>query len=345
MLSIYRNRLTDHVIFHPSSVDHKGLGSLHAYATDDGRVDIISTYTVGRKEVASFDPTEITKEDGTPAGSTVLEVVNYLNGEFDGSGTPTGAAPAITSSLTASVTEGSNFRYTITATNTPYLFLASGLPLGLSCHPTTGVISGVTGILGLHNILITAINAYGSSTQTLALTVLEAGGYHNTYSVLFRDHIYQNHLAINTSAAINHGSADAWSMSFWVNMVTLRASDFFSQGSNTNFRYIGCDELGHLILKFVYSDKERTYTTTGALAAGSWRHVVVAYDGAGPSCAIYINGASATATLTANTLVSAEGGTADMRIGRALRSVWCRLCCQSEAVVADGGWGCFPNAI
>lgn len=79
--------------------------------------------------------------------------------------------PVITSSLTASVEAGASFSYTISATNSPTSFSASGLPAGLSVNTSTGVISGSTNVTGTHDIAIGASNAGGSDSETLVLTV------------------------------------------------------------------------------------------------------------------------------------------------------------------------------
>ncbi len=83
------------------------------------------------------------------------------------------ATPVITSSLTASATSGSPFTYTITASNLPASFGATGLPTGLMINTMTGVISGtpVVAMGGPVNVMISATNGAGTDTKTLVLTV------------------------------------------------------------------------------------------------------------------------------------------------------------------------------
>lgn len=79
--------------------------------------------------------------------------------------------PSVTSTLTASGTVGSAFTYTITGSNNPTSYNASGLPAGLSVNTTTGVISGTPTATGTTSVTISATNAGGTGTATLAITV------------------------------------------------------------------------------------------------------------------------------------------------------------------------------
>ncbi len=81
------------------------------------------------------------------------------------------SAPVISSAATATATVGTAFGYTITATNSPTGFGASGLPGGLTVNTTTGVISGKPTAAGQTNVTLSATNAYGTATQNLALTI------------------------------------------------------------------------------------------------------------------------------------------------------------------------------
>ena len=81
------------------------------------------------------------------------------------------AAPSITSSVSASATTNSPFSYTITATNNPSSFNATGLPAGLSVNTATGVISGTPTAAGTSSIGLRATNAAGTGTATLTLTI------------------------------------------------------------------------------------------------------------------------------------------------------------------------------
>jgi hypothetical protein len=119
---------------------------------------------------------------GTPtsAGTTGV-TISASNAGGTGSDTlvltispSTPPAPAITSSLSASGTVGSGFSYSITATNSPTSFNATGLPGGLGINTSSGVISGTPTSAATTNIGLSASNAGGTGSATLVLTVSPA---------------------------------------------------------------------------------------------------------------------------------------------------------------------------
>ncbi|MCF6404373.1 carbohydrate-binding protein [Chitinophaga filiformis] len=79
--------------------------------------------------------------------------------------------PAITSGGSATTTAGVAFQYTITATNSPQSYNATGLPEGLSINAQTGVISGSSLSSGVFNVTISATNTDGTASKNLLLTV------------------------------------------------------------------------------------------------------------------------------------------------------------------------------
>ncbi len=83
-------------------------------------------------------------------------------------------APVITSPTSAGGTTGSAFSYTITASNSPTSFNATGLPAGLSVNTGTGVISGTPTSAGTSTVTISAKNSGGTGTATLTLTISAA---------------------------------------------------------------------------------------------------------------------------------------------------------------------------
>jgi endonuclease/exonuclease/phosphatase family metal-dependent hydrolase len=81
------------------------------------------------------------------------------------------AIPTIYSATAASGVAGQVFNYQIAATNSPTAFAASGLPTGLSVNTTSGLISGTPTAAGGATVTLSATNAVGTSTASLALTI------------------------------------------------------------------------------------------------------------------------------------------------------------------------------
>jgi uncharacterized protein YhjY with autotransporter beta-barrel domain len=153
-----------------------------------GQTGVAFTYQIA----ASNGPTSY-NATGLPPGLTVNTATGLISGvptatgTFNASvsatnGTGTGTLgvtftitlgpPVITSAATAQGATGVAFSYQITATNSPTSFNATGLPAGLSINTSTGVISGAPAATGTTNITISATNAIGTGSQTLAFTVV-----------------------------------------------------------------------------------------------------------------------------------------------------------------------------
>jgi uncharacterized protein YhjY with autotransporter beta-barrel domain len=156
--------------------------------TANGATGVAFNYAI----TASSAPTSY-NATGLPAGLSVNTSTGVISGTPTANGTTaatisatnatgTGTksltinisltAPSITSSLTASGATGVAFSgYTITATNSPTSFNASGLPPGLSVNTSTGAISGTPTTNGTYNVSISATNATATDTQTLVFTI------------------------------------------------------------------------------------------------------------------------------------------------------------------------------
>lgn len=118
---------------------------------------------------------------GAPTGAGTFSVtISAINSGGTGTAVlnltvtppPPPPAPVITSSLSVAGTQGTAFSYRITATNTPTGFGATNLPPGLSVVTSTGVISGTPSASGNYTPGISAVNAGGTGSASLALTIL-----------------------------------------------------------------------------------------------------------------------------------------------------------------------------
>jgi len=82
------------------------------------------------------------------------------------------SVPVITSPTSASGTENqSGFSYTIQASDSPTLFGASSLPLGLTIDTNSGAITGTPLYGGTFTVPIWAINAWGTGSTNLVLNI------------------------------------------------------------------------------------------------------------------------------------------------------------------------------
>ncbi|TAF09683.1 MAG: hypothetical protein EAZ75_07095, partial [Flavobacteriia bacterium] len=103
------------------------------------------------------------RNNGTGKGVRVDDIL------FTGQGVA--STPEINSVLVANANYNTAFNYTITASQNPTSYNATGLPTGLSINTTTGVISGSPTQTGVFNATISAANTAGTGTATLVITV------------------------------------------------------------------------------------------------------------------------------------------------------------------------------
>ncbi len=85
------------------------------------------------------------------------------------------ASPSIDSPSSVTATSGAAFAFTVTATDSPTFFSATGLPPGLGINSATGLISGTPTTTGTYHVAIKVANAGGGTSSTLTITVAAAG--------------------------------------------------------------------------------------------------------------------------------------------------------------------------
>jgi hypothetical protein len=144
--------------------------------------------------------------------------------------------PSITSALTASGTAGSPFSYTITASNNPTSFNATNLPTWASVNTTTGVISGTPTVAGTSSVTLSATNAGGTGSATLALTITQPS------TVLLGDQVIESQLDDNVL-----GSAEAFQSAASASG-TVGSLKIYLDGSSTATKLVAglyADNAGH----------------------------------------------------------------------------------------------------
>ena len=136
--------------------------SFGATGLPDGlSIDTTAGTISGTPTTAGISSVTISASNASGSGAATLALTINANGQ----------TPAITSPTSASGTVGVAFSYQITATQNPTSFGAIGLPAGLSIDTTAGTITGTPTTVGTSSVTISASNASGSGSTTLALTI------------------------------------------------------------------------------------------------------------------------------------------------------------------------------
>jgi hypothetical protein len=304
---IYRDNAANSVIFKGTPVGAHFTNSMHAVG--DADTDQITIYSLTDidpwVEITNLPWAEVLDINGDPAGVDLDTTVNYLNEQFAPYAGGVSGVPVITSSLMESVSENTMFRYQITATNAPFYWNATGLPAGLNVNNNTGFIFGVTTVVGVHPVLLTAVNAYGVGTNTLSLTVLAGGAWSDTYSCRFLGSYYKGYISVATTAAIKRTSAQAWSVSQWVYINATGNHDLYAYGRTNNYIHIQTTSTGQVRVKFYNGTTLDLTTAAATLAAATWYHIVVTNSGAETPAAVkvYVDGVSKALTTVTDDFV------------------------------------------
>ena len=110
--------------------------------------------------MTSMFPVMVTATNGSGASPTQVLTI-----------TITLPAPVVSSAASASGTVATPFSYQITASGVPTSFAATGLPAGLSVNTMTGLISGTPSVSGTSNVMVSAINASGTGSKAVTITI------------------------------------------------------------------------------------------------------------------------------------------------------------------------------
>jgi uncharacterized repeat protein (TIGR03803 family) len=128
-------------------------------ATTSGSLTVIYEFTNG-------------SDGGGPMCNLISGSDGNLYGTTNGGGTSGfGTVFKCIGSGIPALTVGGTFNYQITATNGPTSYEATGLPPGILCNPSSGLITGVAGTPGTYNVMISASNAGGAGLGYFTMLV------------------------------------------------------------------------------------------------------------------------------------------------------------------------------
>ncbi len=126
----------------------------------------VSTNLTGLAASTTYYYRCVAKNMGVSSGAVYGPIQTFTTGA--------GNPPAITNPTSSTVATGARslpFSFQVSASNGATAFSATGLPPGVSIHPSTGVISGSPALMGSYFATITASNAAGSGSAFLPITL------------------------------------------------------------------------------------------------------------------------------------------------------------------------------
>ena len=233
--------------------------------------------------------------DGVLLTGTDQEKVNELNAMLQHSGSSTGEAPVITSSLSISMEQGSTLNYELTADyGVAYewdLSNVSGVAT-VDGH-IRQIIGGSTLVTGSYNIPVKAINYNGEDSKVIVLTISNTA-FANDKSLNFNNSdwlganagILQNVLGRTANGS---GSGDAWTISMFFKPGTATNTNqtifYFGNQDVTNqggiqLRYNGQGNSKRLELRYGSNNNRITMLSpSNTFSNGVWKHLIVTYDG------------------------------------------------------------------
>ncbi len=124
----------------------------------------------------NFSDTNTNSDGYIIIGSHRSERTLYVLSKYNPA--PQCTLPVITSPITASITVGNPFTYTLTASSTTDILTVSTttLPSWLSFATTTNILSGTPTVVGTYNVELKSTNTCGFDVKTLVISVVAGGG-------------------------------------------------------------------------------------------------------------------------------------------------------------------------
>ena len=270
-----------------STGDYFPVNTIHA-VLESSTLSITSI--VGSKTYYSNINLSNVSIEGSAITGTDAEKINSLNAIFQNTGTASGNAPSITSSLAVSLTQGETLNYELTADyGVGYEWDLSNVS-GISTVEGNirKLIGGSSLAVGTYNIPVKAINYNGEDSETIVLTV-STPPFSNTKSVQLNssDYLGANAALLDSTlgrSSNGSGSGDAWTISFWIKPThTTSGRVVFYYGSNdtTNGGIIEIRMTGSHKLRLQYGSANNNIRimSPNALANNVWQHITYTYDG------------------------------------------------------------------
>ncbi len=269
--------------------DSFAINSIRAVAGDDGHIDILQH----TGDLSIFEALRVanTSIEGVAVNADQATAVNELNALFQHTGSASGSAPTITSATTVNLTTGDTLNYELVATN-GVAYEWSNIPSGVATVDgnVRKIIGGSNLAAGTYNITVKAINYFGEDSATISLVVANPP-YSNTKSVRFSNGDYLGANAALLDATLGRsgngsGASEAWTISFWFKGSTDTSGQtifYYGSADTTNgahieLRYTGSND--RLRLRYGSNNNYiQLVTGDNALAANTWKHVVISYDG------------------------------------------------------------------
>ncbi|MCP4705123.1 MAG: LamG domain-containing protein [candidate division Zixibacteria bacterium] len=296
MIKIYKNEGAG-AIFIEDDNGAQFFNSIQAVRLDPTNSTNVSIYDNVKDLYLIYeeDYTFFVDENGAQWGTDAQTTENALNTIFTNSGSPTGQAPTITSSLSVDLELGQTLNYElqgdyIVGVEWDFSLIGGGI-VNVEGN-VRKILGGSTLALGSYSVPVKAINYNGFDSQTLTINVINPS-FVNTKSLDFQNNDWLFGAGVNLQDTFartgnGSGSSDAWSISFWFKGGTnnsqsqtifyFGSSSFASGFGHIYLRYRG----GSDSLELRYGTNFnflKLITPNNTLPSGNWKHVLVTYDG------------------------------------------------------------------